>query len=233
MQSGGWSLRWQGFEGNSQWEGENKEKANASSILDALVNLKEKFELVSSNYTTVTEKERIEVEREEYLNRLKTLRKKMNSRNTLILAAVGESPYAEFSGDVAIPYCMNESIISGDGCLFDDSENPYLGDKQRTSLELEFAPFDKDVIKSIREEDKNIPLLTVLFAGRPMFIDGILQESSAVLDAFLPGTSGGQGVVDAIVGSYVLRPNGQGDKKNSLSFDWPKSAVTMDICRTN
>jgi beta-glucosidase len=40
MQSGGWSLRWQGFEGNSQWLGENKKLSNASSILDALVGLK-------------------------------------------------------------------------------------------------------------------------------------------------------------------------------------------------
>ena len=81
------------------------------------------------------------------------------------------------------------------------------------------------MIKSIREEDKNIPLLTVILAGRPMFIDNILQESSAVLDAFLPGTSGGQGIIDAIIGDYVIRPNGQSDKMNSLSFDWPKSAV--------
>ena len=58
-----------------------------------------------------------------------------------------------------------------------------------------------------------------------MFIDDVLQQSNAVLDAFLPGTSGGQGIVDAITGSYVIRPNGQSDKKNSLSFDWPRNAV--------
>ena len=59
MQSGGWSLRWQGFEGNSQWLGDNKKNSNASSIMDALVGLNEKFELVHPNYTTVTEVERI------------------------------------------------------------------------------------------------------------------------------------------------------------------------------
>jgi hypothetical protein len=46
-----------------------------------------------------------------------------------------------------------------------------------------------------------------------------------VLHAFLPGTSGGQGIVDALTGSYIIRPNGQSDTKNSLSFDWPKTAV--------
>ena len=36
MQNGGWSVRWQGFEGNDFWSGDNKVKSNASSILDAL-----------------------------------------------------------------------------------------------------------------------------------------------------------------------------------------------------
>ena len=35
MQNGGWSVRWQGFEGNDFWSGDNKVKSNASSILDA------------------------------------------------------------------------------------------------------------------------------------------------------------------------------------------------------
>jgi beta-glucosidase len=42
MQNGGWTLRWQGFEGNSQWQGDNKKNSNASSILDALVSLNQK-----------------------------------------------------------------------------------------------------------------------------------------------------------------------------------------------
>ncbi len=72
-------------------------------------------------------------------------------------------------------------------------------------------------------------MVTVLLAGRPMFIDKILSDSTAVLHAFLPGTSGGQGIVDAITGSYILRPNGQSDNRNSLSFDWPKTNVTISI----
>lgn len=67
----------------------------------------------------------------------------------------------------------------------------------------------------------------MLLAGRPMLIDKIMTESSAVLHAFLPGTSGGQGIVDALSGSYVIRPNGQADRKNSLSFDWPKTHVII------
>ena len=232
MQSGGWSVRWNGFGGNSQWLGDNKGNSNASSILDALKNLKQgvnyllfQFQLVYPNYTTFTEKTRIDLERESYLNELKNLRKKMNAKNTLILAVAGESPYAEFAGDVGIPYCQNETVLSGDGCMYDSGLNPYMPPKQKATLDLEFSSFEKNVISHIREADKNIPLLTVMLAGRPMLIDSILAESSAVLHAFLPGTSGGQGIVDAITGTYVIRPNGQSDTKNSLSFDWPKTNV--------
>lgn len=72
-------------------------------------------------------------------------------------------------------------------------------------------------------------MVTVMLAGRPMFIDKILNDSNAVLHAFLPGTSGGQGIVDALTGAYVLRPNGQSDLRNTLSFDWPKTTVNDNI----
>lgn len=74
----------------------------------------------------------------------------MNSKNTLILAVMGESPYAEFNGDVGIPYCQNQTIFGGDGCLYDDQINPYMPDKQKASLDLEFLKFDEDVISHIR-----------------------------------------------------------------------------------
>ena len=45
----------------------------------------------------------------------------------------------------------------------------------------------------------------MILAGRPMIIESVLNESSAVLDAWLPGTSGGQGIVNAITGAYRLR----------------------------
>lgn len=99
--------------------------------------------------------------------------------------------------------------------------------KQKSTLALEFDKFEENVISHIREEDKNIPLITVLLTGRPMLIDKIISESNAVLSAFLPGTSGGQGIVDALTGTYIIRPNGQSDVKNSLSFDWPRNAVSI------
>ena len=130
---------------------------------------------------------------------------------------------------MGIPYC--KGALQSDGCLYGNSMNPYMPQKQRTSLDLEFDKFENQVIDHIREEDKNIPLVTVLLAGRPMFIDKILAESTAVLDAFLPGTSGGQGIVDGLTGAYKLRPNGSSDSRNTLSFDWPKNSVILFLFR--
>ncbi len=36
MQNGGWSIRWQGFEGNHYWSDQYKQMSRASSILDGL-----------------------------------------------------------------------------------------------------------------------------------------------------------------------------------------------------
>jgi len=58
-----------------------------------------------------------------------------------------------------------------------------------------------------------------------MIINDVLTESSAVLSAWLPGTSGGHGIVNAITGKYVIRPKGASDRKNTLAFDWPKTQV--------
>jgi hypothetical protein len=41
--------------------------------------------------------------------------------------------------------------LTGDGCLYLNGINPYMPQKQKTSLDLEFGKFDEDVITHIRE----------------------------------------------------------------------------------
>lgn len=67
----------------------------------------------------------------------------MNAKNTVIISVVGESPYAEFSGDVGIPACVNASILASDGCLYADGINPYMPQKQKTNISLEYGKFDE------------------------------------------------------------------------------------------
>jgi beta-glucosidase len=88
-----------------------------------------------------------------------------------------------------------------------------------------------EVINSVRSADSKIPLVTVMFSGRPMLVDAAMNISNAFISAWLPGTSGGQGVVDAISGDYLIRPYGKVDKANSLSVDWPANMVMQLLCR--
>jgi beta-glucosidase len=229
MQSGGWSVRWQGVEGNQFWTGDLKTKTNASSILDALKTLQASnpFELIYPNYTTLTNELTIEQERTKFLNDLKVKRKDMNSRNTLIIGTFGEFPYAESDGDVNIPYCK---LQDNPACLYHPTSNPYAPAEQLKVLKADFAKFDKDVYTTLKEQDKNIPLVSVLLSGRPLLIDDILSSSDSVLAAWLPGTSGGQGIVNAISGSYLIRPK-SASTKNTLSMDWPRDMVLLWLFR--
>jgi hypothetical protein len=63
-----------------------------------------------------------------------------------------------------------------------------------------------------------------------MPIGSIYDQSQAVIAAWLPGTSGGKGVVNLIAGDYVARAGGVKKRKNSLSVDWPKSMVHVMLC---
>jgi len=84
-----------------------------------------------------------------------------------------------------------------------------------------------EVINSVRSVDSKIPLVTVMFSGRPMIADAAMNISNAFISAWLPGTSGGQGVVDAISGDYLIRPNGRADRTNTLSVDWPANMDSL------
>lgn len=136
----------------------------------------------------------------------------------------GEYPYAETVGDVNIPYCKVWDVPE---CLYRPTHNPYAPGSQSKTLKIDFSTFEKQVIDEVRSLDKNIPLVSVLFSGRPNLVDNILDSSSAFIAGWLPGTSGGQGVVDAITGDYLFKPFGQNDKRNTLSVDWPKNMVNI------
>lgn len=148
----------------------------------------------------------------------------MTSKNTLIIGAFGEVPYAESEGDVNIPYCKISDLTPF--CLYNPVLNAYVPASQLKDLTVDFSKFEAEVINEVRGgTDKNIPLVSVLFAGRPVPISNLYEQSTAVISAWLPGTSGGQAVIDLISGAYVARPGGISNRKNSLSVDWPKSMV--------
>jgi beta-glucosidase len=90
-------------------------------------------------------------------------------------------------------------------------ERPYAetaGDR----ADLRLTQEDLDIVKRVKAA--GVPLAVVLFSGRPMIVGDALDQSDALLAAWLPGTEGA-GVADVLFGDY--KPSGK------LSFAWPRS----------
>jgi beta-glucosidase len=61
--------------------------------------------------------------------------------------------------------------------------------------------------------------VTILYSGRPAYANDLINLSDAFVAGFLPGTEGGAGLVDLLMG-------GRNDFTGRLSFAWPGSACT-------
>lgn len=96
-------------------------------------------------------------------------------------------------------------------------ETPYaegMGDRDDLALAAE----DVTAINNMKQA--GIPVVVVLFSGRPMIINDALGRCDAFVAAWLPGTEG-QGVTDVLFGDY--KPTGK------LSFSWPRSMAQIPI----
>ena len=65
-----------------------------------------------------------------------------------------------------------------------------------------------------------MPVVVVLFSGRPMLVTDALVNADAFIAAWLPGTEG-TGIADVLFGDY--KPSGK------LPVSWPKSAAQIPI----
>jgi beta-glucosidase len=114
-----------------------------------------------------------------------------------VIAVVGETPYAEGSGD-----------ITPSGTLRHSGRYPE----------------DLAVLSAVAGEGR--PVVTVFLAGRPLFVNDLLNRSDAFVAAWLPGTEG-QGVADLL----FRRADGRiaHDFSGRLSFSWPKAACQTPL----
>jgi beta-glucosidase len=96
-------------------------------------------------------------------------------------------------------------------------EPPYAemkGDRPELSL-------DAADVAAVRNAKKaGVPVVVVLFSGRPMLLDPILPDADAILAAWLPGTEG-DGIADVLFGTF--KPTGK------LSMTWPRSMAQIPI----
>jgi len=96
-------------------------------------------------------------------------------------------------------------------------ETPYAemnGDRRDLSLA-------KEDVQAIGNAKKaGVPVVVVLFSGRPMLVTDALVNADAFIAAWLPGTEG-TGIADVLFGDY--KPSGK------LPVSWPKSAAQIPI----
>jgi beta-glucosidase len=100
-----------------------------------------------------------------------------------------ETPYAEGKGDITFPASMAHS-----------------------------ARYPEDLRTLERVSGKGVPVVTILYSGRPVAANDLINRSDAFVAAWLPGTEG-LGISDLLVAA----PNGRAafDFTGRLSFDWP------------
>jgi beta-glucosidase len=96
-------------------------------------------------------------------------------------------------------------------------ERPYAegpGDTANPVLSKE----DIDAVSNLKKA--GIPVVVILFSGRPIIINDVLEQADAFIAAWLPGTEG-QGIADVLFGDY--KPTGK------LSYTWPRSVSQIPI----
>jgi len=110
-------------------------------------------------------------------------------RYSAVVMVAAEAPYAEMKGDITFPASMRHS-----------------------------SRYPQDLAALQRVSGKGVPVVTLLFSGRPVAANDLINRSDAFVAAWLPGTEG-LGLTDLLLAPGQGRP--RFDFTGSLSFDWP------------
>ncbi|MEO8998644.1 MAG: glycoside hydrolase family 3 N-terminal domain-containing protein [Rhodanobacter sp.] len=160
-QSGGWSLTWQGT-GNS-----NADFPDGDTILAGLRHADGAANVTYSETAQGVDLQSFDV----------------------IVAVIGETPYAETMGDIMPSATLRHS---------------------------DRYPEDLAVLQTVAKSHK--PVVTVLVAGRPLYVNNLLNLSDAFVAAWLPGTEG-EGVADVLFAGHAGA--GPYPFSGTLAMPWP------------
>ncbi len=110
-------------------------------------------------------------------------------RYNAVVMVAAENPYAEMKGDITFPASMRHT-----------------------------SRYPQDLRTLDRVRGKGVPVVTLLYSGRPVAANDLINRSDAFIAAWLPGTEG-RGLADMLVAG----PDGRAafDFTGRLSFDWP------------
>jgi beta-glucosidase len=106
-----------------------------------------------------------------------------------VVMVAAEKPYAEGAGDISFPKSIRHT-------------SRYPGDLAALN----------------RVSGKGVPVVTLLFSGRPVGANDLINRSDAFIAAWLPGTEG-LGLADMLIAGPDGRP--AYDFSGRLPFDWP------------
>jgi beta-glucosidase len=133
---------------------------------------------------------------------------------TTILGAIQQT----VGSDVNVTHSLDGLVpVGAEAVLVVLGERPYaemMGDSKTLAL----PDTDLAVLRKAREA--GVPVVTVVFSGRPVLLNHVLDSSDAVIAAWLPGTEG-QGVADVLFGDF--KPTGK------LPHTWPRSLDQVPI----
>ncbi|MFN2323401.1 MAG: glycoside hydrolase family 3 protein [Trueperaceae bacterium] len=118
------------------------------------------------------------------------------------------SPRGRFTGD-------DGAARRGDVGIAVVAETPYaewFGD----SADLQLPARDRALVQTLRAQVDT--LIVVVLSGRPVVLDGILEEADAVVAAWLPGSEG-DGVADVLFGTR--------DFVGTLPYTWPRDVAQL------
>ena len=161
MQSGGWSLTWQGDQTTTA------DYPNADTLLAAM-----RKELGAANVDYSVDGNGVDVR-----------------RYSAVVMVAAEAPYAEMKGDIVFPAPLRHT-----------------------------SRYPDDLAALDRVRGKGVPVVTILFSGRPVPVNDLINRSDAFVAAWLPGTEG-KGLSDMLLAGKGGRR--AFDFTGRLSFDWP------------
>lgn len=98
-------------------------------------------------------------------------------------------------------------------------ETPYAeGIGDRAARDLILSKEQRDLIATYHRAGKRV--ITILVSGRPLVVTEQIEQSSAFVAAWLPGSEG-QGIAEVLFGDY--------DFKGKLGFSWPANTSQIPV----
>lgn len=109
-------------------------------------------------------------------------------------------------------------------------EEPYAEGAGNVKTIDYVSPGDADLLLLKKLRAAGVPVVSVFFSGRPLWINPELNASDAFVAAWLPGSEGA-GIADVIFRNAAGQVNH--DFKGKLSYSWPRHSTQLGLNRND